>query len=111
MAAGFAVPSRCHAESTASSPAGACTQKAAACVETSGAEVHLTNVEVYLVSCALMLFPALALCQQPAPGDPPEPGTIQRSESADSSPVESKRIFGRSEEHTSELQSPVHLVC
>jgi hypothetical protein len=45
------------------------------------------------VRCLSVLFPALALCQQPAPDGPLQPGTIKKPDSG-STQVESKRIFG-----------------
>src|SRR5690242_14331725 len=45
------------------------------------------------VRCLSVLFPALALCQQPAPDGPLQPGTIKKPDSG-SMQVESKRIFG-----------------
>jgi hypothetical protein len=40
-----------------------------------------------------VLLPALALCQQPAPDQPLQPGTIKTSNPAAAPQVESKRIF------------------
>src|SRR4051794_41636000 len=49
------------------------------------------------------LFPYTTLFRSPA--------RCARSVSRCSRPMSTSRSFARSEEHTSELQSPVHLVC
>lgn len=45
------------------------------------------------ICCLSVLVPALAFCQ-PAPDQPPQPGTVKTSDSDDSPHAESKRIFG-----------------
>ncbi len=45
--------------------------------------------------CSLpILFAAIALCQEPAPDQPLQPGTLKKPDSSESPQVESKRIFG-----------------
>jgi hypothetical protein len=46
------------------------------------------------VCCLSILFPVLALCQQSAPDEPLQPGTLKTSDSAVSPHIESKHIFG-----------------
>src|SRR5690348_18214746 len=52
------------------------------------------------------LFRSSRPASWPAPAIPPTAPSAERSAS-----VTSRRAATRSEEHTSELQSPVHLVC
>jgi len=45
--------------------------------------------------CSLpILFAAVALCQEPPPDQPLQPGTLKKDDSSGSPQVESKRIFG-----------------
>src|SRR5438876_2682092 len=62
------------------------------------------------------LFPYTTLFRSPQPVESPKPVTcIEGLQPLQFVPelrsVESEILPGRSEEHTSELQSPVHLVC
>src|SRR5258708_20131704 len=58
------------------------------------------------------LFPYTTLFRSRTGADGQSPGTISAGRAAsESSPSRTRPIEHRSEEHTSELQSPDHLVC
>jgi hypothetical protein len=56
------------------------------------------GIQAYMTAsrfgCLALLFTALALCQQPSPDEPLQPGTLKKADSSESPQVESKRIFG-----------------
>jgi hypothetical protein len=56
------------------------------------------GIQAYMTAsrfvCLAVLFPALALCQQPSPDEPLQPGTLKKADSSESPRTESKRIFG-----------------
>src|SRR5690348_17660577 len=60
-----------------------------------GGSVHVSATTCAVVSAAIGALPGLRVLSRNTP----------------STPLSAKRCCQRSEEHTSELQSPVHLVC